>query len=193
VEKGVRVVSVERLSVRGWVVGERWKGFNRGRFFEEIVMGRIDEVLGGLGIVLPAAPKPVASYVPFVRSGSLVFVSGQLPSKEGKVVFLGKVGEGGKSVEEGAEGAKLCVVNALAVLREACGGDLERVVRVVRIGVFVMSAEGFEGQSKVANGASDLLVAVFGEKGKHARAAVGVNALPLGASVEVEMVAEVSE
>ncbi len=154
-------------------------------------MGRIDEVLGGLGIVLPAAPKPVASYVPFVRSGGeggLVFVSGQLPSREGKVVFSGKVGEGGKSVEEGAEAAKLCVVNALAVLKEACGGDLDKVVRVVRIGVFVMSMDGFEGQPKVANGASDLLVAVFGEKGKQAGAAVGVNGLPLGGCVEVDLV-----
>lgn len=156
-------------------------------------MGAIDGVLEGLGIVLPAAPKPVASYVPFVRTGNLVFVSGQLPSKEGKVQVTGVVGAGEKSlsIEQGAEAAKLCVINALAVLRDACGGDLDRVVRIVRIGVFVLSADGFDGQPKVANGASDFLVAVFGEKGKHARAAVGVNALPLNATVEVEMVAEV--
>ncbi len=86
----------------------------------------------------------------------------------------------------------MCVINALAVLKEACGGDLDRVERIVRIGVFVLSAEGFVGQPKVANGASDFLLAVFGEKGKHARAAVGANALPLGAAVEVEMVAEIA-
>jgi enamine deaminase RidA (YjgF/YER057c/UK114 family) len=153
-------------------------------------MGRIDEALGGLGIVLPAAPKPVASYVPFVRAGNLVFVSGQLPSREGKVQVLGAV-PSAVTIEQGVEGAKLCVINALAVLKEACGGDLDVVKRIVRIGVFVQSADGFDGQPKVANGASDLLVAVFGEAGKHARAAVGVNALPLNAAVEVELVAEV--
>ena len=153
-------------------------------------MGIIDTALENLGIVLPAAPKPVASYVPFVRTGNLVVVSGQLPSREGKVVYAGAVPTA-LSIEQGAEGAKLCVINALAVLKEACDGDLDRVVRIVRIGVFVQSADGFDMQPKVANGASDLLVAVFGEKGKHARAAVGTNALPLNAAVEVELMAEV--
>jgi enamine deaminase RidA (YjgF/YER057c/UK114 family) len=94
------------------------------------------------------------------------------------------------SVEQAAEGAKLCVINGLAVLKDACGGDLDRVARIVRLGAFVQSADGFDGQSKVANGASDLMMAIFGDAGKHARAAVGTNALPLNASVEVELLAE---
>lgn len=153
-------------------------------------MGQIDGVLEKLGIVLPAAPRPVASYVPFARSGNLVYVSGQLPSREGKVAYAGPV-PGVQSIEQAAEGAKLCAINALAVLKEACGGDLDRVVRIVRLGVFVQSADGFDMQPKVANGASDLMMAVFGEAGRHARAAVGTNSLPLNAAVEVEVLAEV--
>jgi enamine deaminase RidA (YjgF/YER057c/UK114 family) len=152
-------------------------------------MGNIESALAKLGIVLPPAPKPVASYVPAARSGNLIFVSGQLPSREGKVVFAGAV-PGAVTIEQGAEAAKLCAINALAVLKDACKGDLDQVARIVRIGVFVQSADGFDGQPKVANGASDFLVSVFGEAGKHARAAVGVNALPLNAAVEVELVAE---
>ena len=152
-------------------------------------MGLIDSTLAKLGIVLPAAPKPVASYVPFVRTGNLVFISGQLPSAEGKVTCKGAV-PSAVTVEVAKDAAKLATINALAVLREACGGDLDQVKRIVRVGVFVQSADGFEQQPAVANGASDLLVAVFGEAGKHARAAVGTNALPLGATVEVELAAE---
>lgn len=155
-------------------------------------MSAVEAALGRLGIELPAAPKPVASYVPFVRAGNLLFVSGQLPSQGGKVQVTGVVGDGGLSVEEGAKAARLCAINALAVLKDACGGDLEKVVRIVRLGVFVASVNGFTGQPAVANGASELMAAVFGDKGKHARAAVGVNTLPLGAAVEVEVVAEVS-
>ena len=154
-------------------------------------MGKIDENLTRLGITLPPAPKPVASYVPFVRTGNLVFVSGQLPSKEGKVVFAGAV-PSAVSIEQGAEAAKLCAINALAVLKDACGGNLDKLARIARIGVFVQSADGFDGQPKVANGASDLLVAVFGDAGKHARAAVGTNALPLNAAVELELAAEIN-
>jgi enamine deaminase RidA (YjgF/YER057c/UK114 family) len=95
------------------------------------------------------------------------------------------------TVEQGAEAAKLCVINALAVLRDACGGDLDQVVRIVRVGVWVQCADGFDQQAKVANGASDLLVAVFGDAGKHARAAVGANALPLNTTVEVELLVQV--
>jgi enamine deaminase RidA (YjgF/YER057c/UK114 family) len=152
-------------------------------------MGNIESALQRLGITLPPAPKPVASYVPASRSGNLVFVSGQLPSREGKVVFSGAV-PGALTIEQGAEAAKLCAINALAVLKDACHGDLDQVARIVRIGVFVQSADGFDGQPKVANGASDFLVSVFAEAGKHARAAVGVNALPLNAAVEVELMAE---
>ena len=118
-----------------------------------------------------------------------MFVSGQLPFKEGKLAYTGAVPTV-VTVEQGAEAAKLCCLNALAVLRDACQGDLDRVLRILRIAVFVQSADGFDGQPKVGNGASELLVAVFGDAGKHARAAVGTNALPLNASVELELVAE---
>lgn len=153
-------------------------------------MSNIAATLERLNLTLPPAPKPVASYVPFVRTGNLVFISGQLPSREGKVVCTGKVPTA-VSPDEARAGARLATLNALAVLRDACGGDLDRVVRIVRIGVFVQSAEDFTQQPAVANGASDLLVQIFGEPGRHARAAVGTNTLPLNAAVEVEVLAEV--
>ena len=120
----------------------------------------------------------------------MAFVSGQLPFKDGKLLCVGAV-PGVVTAEAAAEGARQCAINALAVLREACGGDLDRVTQIVRLGVFVLSADGFDGQPKVANGASELMAAVFGEAGRHARAAVGANALPLNATVEVELLAEV--
>lgn len=153
-------------------------------------MGMVEKALERLGIVLPGAPKPVGSYVPFVRTGNLVFISGQLPWREGKLLATGAVPTA-VTIEQGREAAKVATINALAVLREACGGDLDRVVRVVKVGAFVQSAAGFEQQPQVANGASDLLAAVFGEAGKHARAAVGTNTLPLNATVEIELIVEV--
>src|SRR4051812_16072054 len=154
-------------------------------------MGTFDNAIAALGITLPAAPKPVASYVPFARTGNLVYISGQLPSKDGKVQVTGVVGGGGGlAIEQAAEAAKLCAINAIAVLKDACGGNLEKVARIVRIGVWVQSADGFDQQAKVANGASDLLVAIFGEAGRHARAAVGAVALPLNTTTEVEILAE---
>ena len=153
-------------------------------------VGRVARRLGELGVSLPAAPRPVASYVPAVRSGDLVFVSGQIPMRDGKLLAIGPVASQ-VSPEAAREAARQCAINALAVLAEALGGDLDRVRRIVRLGVFVASDRGFEGQPQVANGASDLLVEVFGEAGRHARAAVGSIALPLGATVELEMVAEV--
>src|SRR5262249_29254128 len=134
-------------------------------------MSAIDDALSRLNITLPPAPKPVASYIPFVRTGSLVVISGQLPSKDGKIQFAGPVPTG-VSIEQGAEAARLCALNALAILKDACDGNLDRVARIVRIGVFVQCAAGFDAQPKVANGASDLLGAIFGDAGKHARAAV---------------------
>jgi enamine deaminase RidA (YjgF/YER057c/UK114 family) len=130
----------------------------------------------------------VAAYVPFVRTGSLVFVSGQLPMKDG-VMAKGSI-PGQVSVEQGAAAARQAALNGLAVLADAAGG-LDRVKRIVRVGVFVCSEAGFIEQPKVANGASELLQQVFGEAGRHARAAVGNIALPLGACVEVELLAEV--
>ena len=148
--------------------------------------GRLKE----LGITLPPAPAPVGSYVPFVRVGDLVFTSGQLPIREGKLTATGKVGTAGLSIDQAAEAAKVAVLNALAQVAAAAGG-LANVTRIVRIGVFVNSADGFIDQPKVANGASDLLVAVFGDAGRHARSAVGVNELPLNAAVEIELIAQV--
>ena len=143
-----------------------------------------------LGLTLPPAPKPVAAYVPFVRSGSLLFISGQIPMRDGALVARGPV-PSQVSLDEARQAAVQCALNALAVAQDALGGDLDRVVRVVRVGVFVCCDAGFHDQPKVANGASELLVEIFGEAGRHARAAVGSIALPLGAAVEVEMVLEV--
>ena len=146
--------------------------------------------LAALGLTLPTAPKPVASYVPAVRSGNLVFVSGQLPMKDGQLLATGPVPS--KCTPEAAHAAaRQCVLNGLAVLGDQIGGDFSRVVRVVRVGAFVQSDDGWTEQPKVANGGSELLQQVFGEAGRHARAAVGTNALPLGASVEIELLVEV--
>jgi len=154
-------------------------------------MGTVDNTLERLGIKLPAAPKPVAAYVPFTKTlaGQLVFVSGQLPFKDGQLLVTGPA-PSVVSVDNAMEAARQCAINALAVLRDACGGDLDKIAQILRIGVFVLSDAGFDGQPKIANGASELLAAVFGDAGKHARAAVGTNALPLNATVEVEVVAE---
>lgn len=138
-----------------------------------------------LGWTLPAPPKPVASYVPCVAAGELLFVSGQLPWREGKLLATGKV-PSAVSIEKAQEAAAQCAVHGLAVAGDYLRGDWERLVRVVRIGVFVQSDDEFSEQAKVANGASDLLQKVLSESGRHARAAVGVNALPLNAAVEAE-------
>jgi len=146
--------------------------------------------LAGLGLALPTAPKPVAAYVPCVRTGSLIFVSGQVPFVDGVVLHRGRV-PGAITVDQAQEAARRCVLNGLAVLADALGGDLGRLRRIVRIGVFVQSDDGFTEQPRVANGASEFLRTLFGDAGTHARAAVGVNALPLDACVEVEMLVEV--
>ncbi len=147
--------------------------------------GRIDAKLAELGITLPGAMAPVANYIPFRVSGSLVIVSGQVPARDGKIAITGKVG-GGVAVEQGVEAARLCLLNVLTHLRTACGGDLDRVRQVVRLGGFVASPPEFTGQAQVMNGASDLAVAIFGDAGRHARTTIGVPALPGDAAVEVE-------
>jgi enamine deaminase RidA (YjgF/YER057c/UK114 family) len=147
-----------------------------------------EDKLKELGHPLPPAPAPVGSYVPFICVGNLVMTSGQLPLRGGKLLSTGKVG-GSLSIEQGAEAARVAVVNALSQLAAAAGG-LSSVKRIVRLGVFVNSADGFTDQPKVANGASDLLAAVFGDAGRHVRAAVGTNELPLDAPVEIELTAE---
>lgn len=148
-------------------------------------MTAIEQKLAELGVVLPTPMAPVANYVPYVVSGRLVIISGQLPAVDGVVAVVGKVGEG-VSVEQGQHAARLCFVNVLAHLRKACGGDLGQVRQVVRLGGFVASPPGFTQHAAVMNGASDLAVAVFGEAGRHARSTIGVPALPLDAAVEVE-------
>lgn len=149
----------------------------------------VDDRLAELGLELPPAPAPVANYVPVTVAGGLAFVAGQVAVEAGRPLWQGKVGRE-VDAEAAAAAARRCALQALAALRAALG-SLDRVRRVVRVTVYVASAEGFTAQPAVANGASDLLVEVFGEAGRHARVAVGVAELPLGAPVEVELVAEV--
>jgi enamine deaminase RidA (YjgF/YER057c/UK114 family) len=153
--------------------------------------GRIELKLAELGITLPSPMPPVANYVPYVVTGNLVVISGQVPAADGKVMITGKVGAG-VSIDRGKEAARLCFVNVLAQLKVACGGNLDRVRRVVRLGGFIASAPEFTQQAQVMNGASDLAVAVFGEAGRHARTTVGVPVLPVDAAVEVEAMFEIS-
>ncbi len=153
--------------------------------------GEVDARLAALGIEVPEAAAPVANYVGYVRSGDLVFVSGQVPLVDGAFKFQGKVGAE-FSVEEGQEAARICAINIIAQLKSACGGDLDRVKRIVKLGGFVNSTPEFTDQPKVINGASDLMVAVFGDAGKHTRAAVSAGALPLGVAVEVDAIAEIA-
>lgn len=147
--------------------------------------GEIEKKLQELGIVLPAPMPPIATYVPFVRSGHLLFVSGQIPAADGKVVFTGKVGDT-VSVEQGQQAARLCFINILVHLKSACGGDLDLVQQVVRLGGFIAAPASFTQHALVMNGASDLAVAVFGPAGLHARTTIGVPSLPADAAVEVD-------
>ncbi len=148
------------------------------------------ETMAALGIALPEVAKPVGSYVPAVQTSSLVVTSGQLPMREGSLVCTGKVGSD-CTLEQAADAAGVAAINALAAVAAVAGG-VDRIERIVRVGVFVNSGPGFTDQPKVANGASDLLARIFGDAGKHARAAVGVSELPLNAAVELELTAEVS-
>jgi len=148
-----------------------------------------EERLAELGLAVPEVAKPVASYVPAVRSGHHVFTSGQLPMREGQLITTGKVG-GEVTAEEAVECARQCALNALAAVRAEIG-ELSNVKRIVKVVAFVASTPDFTGQPGVANGASELFGAVFGEIGQHARSAVGVPVLPLDAPVEVELVVEV--
>lgn len=149
----------------------------------------VDRKLEELGLTLPQAASPIASYVPVVEAGGLLHVSGQLPFKDGQVI-TGRLGDG-TSLEDGQVAAQACALMVVAQVKAALGGRLERVTRIVKLGVFINSAPDFTDQPKVANGASDLMVQLFGDAGKHARAAVGVAALPLGAAVEVDAIIEV--
>ena len=152
--------------------------------------GAIDKKLEELGIELPVPAAPIANYVGFVRSGRLLFVSGQVCLADGALVAAGKLGQG-VTVEQGQTAARACAINLLAQVKAALG-DLDKVVRVVRLGGFINSAPDFLDGPKVMNGASDLMVAIFGERGRHARTTVGVAVLPSDAAVEVEGTFEVS-
>jgi len=151
--------------------------------------GRYEAKLAELGVTLPSAPAPAANYVPFVRIGDIVHVSGQISTGPDGLI-KGRLGDG-MSVEDGAAAARVCAVNLLAQVKAACEGDLDRLVRVIKLGGFVNSAPDFYDHPKVINGASDFMVEALGEAGKHARAAVGVAALPLGVAVEIEGIFEI--
>jgi enamine deaminase RidA (YjgF/YER057c/UK114 family) len=147
------------------------------------------ERLAALGLTLPPVTPPVAAYVPAVRTGAYVYVSGQVPVEDGKLAATGKVGAE-VTTEHAARMARTCALSAIAAAAEAAGG-LDRIRRIVKVVGFVASAPGFGGQPQVINGASELLIEVFGDDGKHARSAIGVAELPLNAPVEVELIAEV--
>ena len=151
--------------------------------------GAIDARLAEIGIKLPDAPLPAANYVPYVITGNLIFIAGQIPASNGEVKFIGKLGTD-LSTDDGISAARLCVLNIVAQAKAALGGDLDRVVRFVKVGGFVNSTENFTDHPKIINGASDLLVKIFGDSGRHARFAVGASSLPLGIGVEIDAVIE---
>ena len=153
-------------------------------------MSSIEKKLAALEITLPIPAAPVANYVGFVKSGNCIFVSGQLPFENGKLQFAGKVGSE-ISIKDAKKAARLCAIGILAQLKVACDGDLERVTRCVKLGIFVNGDANFKDHPEVANGASDLMVEVLGEAGKHARAAVGSGSLPFGVAVEVDGIFEI--
>ncbi len=150
----------------------------------------IEEKLQSLNISLPTPPKPAGSYIPVVVSKSWAFVSGQIPIKDGKVAFIGKVPTS-QSIENAQKAAKLCAINALAQLKAELG-NLDKIKKIIKISGFVNSEQNFSEHPKVINAASDFLYDVFGEKGKHSRIAIGVNSLPLDSTVELDMIVEIS-
>jgi len=150
----------------------------------------IEQKIESLGIKLPAPPTPAGSYVPAVRTGNLLYISGQIPMEDGKVVFTGKVSD--ENLETAQKSARMCAINILAQLKRELG-DLEKVSKIVRISGFVNSVPGFSQHPKVINSASDLFFEIFGEKGKHSRIAVGVASLPLDSMTEIDAIVEVSE
>jgi len=150
----------------------------------------IEQKIESLGIKLPTPPTPAGSYVPAVRTGKLLYISGQIPMEDGKVVFTGKVSD--ENLETAQKSARMCAINLLAQIKRELG-DLEKVSKIVRISGFVNSVPGFSQHPKVINSASDLFFEIFGEKGKHSRIAVGVASLPLDSMTEIDAIVEVSE
>jgi enamine deaminase RidA (YjgF/YER057c/UK114 family) len=150
----------------------------------------IKEKLESLNLTLPIPPKPAGAYIPVVKTGNIAYVSGQIPIKDGKVAYKGKV-PSTQSLEQAQEAAKLCVINALAQLKLELG-DLEKISKIIRVSGFVNSEPDFTDQPKVINAASNLLFKIFGEKGQHSRIAIGVASLPLDATIEIDMIVEIN-
>ncbi|MDP4796166.1 MAG: RidA family protein [Rhodospirillales bacterium] len=151
--------------------------------------GKIEARLKELGIELPGATAPAANYIPYVVSGKLIFISGQITLLNGKIEYIGKIGDT-FSIEEGYQAARLCGLNLISQAKAAAGGDLDKIKRVVKLGGFVNAVPGFSSQPEIINGASDLMVEVFGENGRHARAAVSAADLPRNVAVEIEGIFE---
>jgi len=151
----------------------------------------IEDKIKELGYTLPETPKPLAAYIPAIKTGDYVYTSGQVPFLNGELKYAGKVGDD-LTLEQGQKAAELCVLNALSAVKGVIN-DLEKIEKIVKLTVFVNSAAEFTDQPKVANGASELLGKIFGESGKHARSAVGISELPVNAAVEIEMIVEVRE
>lgn len=149
----------------------------------------IEEKIKKLGFNLPDTPKPVAAYIPAIKINNMVFTAGQIPSVSGELKYSGKIGSE-LTIEQGQRAAEICLLNGLAAIK-GITGDLNNIERIIKVTAFINSADGFVEQPKVANGASELLIKIFDEKGKHVRSAVGVNELPLNAAVEVEIICEI--
>ncbi len=154
------------------------------------MLSEVEQRLQEIGVFIPSAPTPAANYLPFTRTGNLVFVSGQVPFVDGKLTMTGTVGKNA-SIEEAQGQAKICAINLLAQLKVACDGNLDRVVQVIKLGAFIASTNDFYSQPVVVNAASDLMVAAFEDAGQHARFAVGTNVLPLNCLVEIDGIFEV--
>jgi enamine deaminase RidA (YjgF/YER057c/UK114 family) len=152
-------------------------------------MSKIEEIINGLGLGLPDAPKPVAAYIPAKQTGNLVFTAGQLPMVNGELISIGLLGQD-VEIDEANKAARICTLNALAAIKGVIG-DLDRIKQIVRVVGYVASVPTFTQQPAVVNGASELLLEIFGENGKHARSAVGMAVLPLNASVEIELTVEI--
>jgi enamine deaminase RidA (YjgF/YER057c/UK114 family) len=146
----------------------------------------IEEKIKQMGVTIPEAAKPLAAYIPALQAGNMIMTSGQVPIENGQIKFAGKIGKD-LSEEQGREAAKLCAINCLSAIKSIIG-NLDKIKRIVKLTVFVNSADGFTAQPKIANGASEFIVEIFGDIGKHVRNAVGVSELPLNSAVEVEMI-----
>jgi len=149
----------------------------------------VEDKIKELGYILPETPKPLAAYIPAIKTGDYVYTSGQVPFAEGELKYAGKIGFD-LSIEEGQKAAELCALNALSAIKSVIG-DLNKIEQIIKVTVFVNSADAFTDQPKVANGASEFLGKIFGEAGKHVRSAVGVNELPVDSAVEIEMIVKV--